>query len=123
MEIISNVFIFAIGLVCLVYGANFLIQSSVKLAYIFKLTPIFIGVVLIAFGTSVPELMVGIIAAVKNQKAIALGNIVGSNIANIGLVLGLCAVLTPLKLKKGILRGQLLIMLFSAGLLYFLSRD
>ncbi len=123
MWIVGNFLVFIIGLFLLVWGSNFLIQSSVKLAFLFSLTPLFIGIILIAFGTSAPELLVGVVAAVKNQKAIALGNIIGSNISNIGLILGLCASIRALKIKKEIFKKQLPIMLFSVGLLYGLSWD
>jgi len=122
-DIILNVFIFVIGLSFLIYGSNFLIQSCVKLAFLFKLTPFFIGIIFVAFGTSTPELAVGIMAAIKNQKTIALGTIIGSNIANIGFILGLCSLLRPFNISKSILKKELPIMIFSVVLLYLLSWD
>ena len=121
--IVLNVFIFLVGLFFLIYGSDFLIQACIKLSYLLKLTPLFIGIIFVAFGTSAPELAVGIIAAVKNQKAIALGNIVGSNISNIGLILGSCALIRSLKVDKSLFKKELPIMLLSVGLLYLLSRD
>jgi len=83
-----------------------------------------VGLVFVAFGTSTPEAGVGIVAAIQGQKNIALGNILGSNIANIGLVLGLCAIFWPLKIKdKSIFRREMPIMLLSVILLYLLSLD
>jgi len=122
-EVIVNLLIFLLGLTFLIYGANFFIQASVKMSLLFRLTPLFIGIIIVAFGTSLPELGVGVIAAVKNQKAIALGNIIGSNIANIALILGLCSIFHPLRVKKRIFSKELPLMLLSAVLLYLLSLD
>lgn len=123
IEIISNVFLFLVGLAFLIVSSNWLIQASVKLSHTFKLSPLFIGLVVVAFGTSVPEAGVGIIAALRDQKDIALGNIVGSNIANIALILGTCALFYPLKVSKSIFRRELPIMLFATILFYILSID
>lgn len=123
MYFFLQIVIFIVGLLLLVWSSDFLIQSSVKLAFLFKLTPLFVGVVLVAFGTSAPELAVCIIAAIRGENAIALGNIIGSNISNIGLVLGVCAILIPLKVNKSILKREMLIVIFSVFLLYFLLRD
>jgi cation:H+ antiporter len=123
MEISSSLLFFIAGLFILIFSSNWLIQGSVKLSNIFKLTPLFVGMVIIAFGTSCPEAGLGIMAAIRNQKDLALGNIIGSNIANIGLVLGLCSLFKPLKVNKSIFKRELPIMLFSVVLFYVLSRD
>jgi len=108
----------------LVFAAYWFIQGAVKFSHILKLTPLFIGLIVAGFGTSAPEAGVGVIAAVRGQGGIALGNILGSNIANIGLVLGLCAIFTPLAVvNKGIFKREMLIMLLSVILLYVLSMD
>ncbi|OPX28189.1 MAG: hypothetical protein B1H08_06365 [Candidatus Omnitrophica bacterium 4484_171] len=118
-----NIVIFVSGLILLIYSSGFLIQSSVKLSFLLRLAPLFIGIIIVAFGTSAPELAVGITAALKHQKAIALGNIVGSNISNIGLILGLCAIFMPLKINKDIFKKELPIMILSTALLYVFSLD
>ncbi|UCC94745.1 MAG: calcium/sodium antiporter [Candidatus Omnitrophota bacterium] len=123
MEIALGVVVFLVGLFFLIVSSDWLIQSSVKLSVLFRLTPLFIGLVVVAFGTSAPEAGVGIIAAIKNQEAIALGNIVGSNIANVGLILGLCALVFPLRVDRSIFRRELPIMIFASILLYVLSLD
>jgi len=119
----TSIILFIIGLVLLIVSSNWLIQASVKLSLLFKLTPLFIGAVLIAVGTSAPEAGVGIMAAIRDQKGLALGNIIGSNIANIGLILGLCAIFRPLKIDKSIFKREVPFLLFSVFLFYFLSRD
>ena len=123
VHLIYNIIIFISGLVLLIYGSDFLIQSSVKLSFLLRLTPLFIGIIIVAFGTSMPELAVGITATLEHEKAIALGNIIGSNISNIGLILGLCAMFTPLKISKDIFKKELPIMIFSTVLFYILSLD
>jgi len=120
---VVNVIVFIIGLALLIYGSDLLIQSSVKVSFLLRLTPLFIGIIIVAFGTSAPELAVSLIATIKHEKAIALGNIIGSNISNIGLILGMCAFINPLEVNKDIFRKELPIMLFSTLLLYALSLD
>lgn len=123
MSIFSNSSLFLLGLILLIASSDWLIQSSVKLSYIFRLTPLFIGLIVVAFGTSAPEAGVGITAAIMDQKDIALGNIIGSNISNIGLILGLCAMVVPLKVNKSIFKRELPIMLSAVLLFYLLSLD
>lgn len=121
--VIVNASVFAAGIFLLIGGSDFLIQGCVKFARLFKLSPLFIGIIVVAFGTSAPELAVGIIAVIKGQEAIALGNIIGSNICNIGLILGICCILRPLKVNKSIFRKELPIMLLAVALLFILSWD
>ncbi len=94
-----------LGLILLYYGGDFLVTGSVRLSRFFKLSTFVIGATVIAFGTSAPELAVAILAALDAAPEIAMGNVIGSNIANIGLVLGLTAliapvVITPKRLKR-----------------------
>ena len=124
ITVASNISLFIFGLILLIISADWLINSSVKLSYLYRLTPLFIGAVVVAFGTSAPEAGIGIMAALRNEKAIALGNIIGSNIANIGLVLGICSLLQPVAVRnKDIFSYELPILLFSGILLYALSWD
>lgn len=80
----------------LVFGAHLLVTASVSIAHRAKLSPFFIGATLVAFGTSVPELAASLYAHLTGREGIALGNVLGSNIANLGLVLGAVAVLRPI---------------------------
>tara|TARA_B100000315_G_scaffold244102_1_gene268231 strand:+ start:989 stop:1945 length:957 start_codon:yes stop_codon:yes gene_type:complete len=121
--LLNDIIIFIVGLCLLILSSDWLVQSSVKVSSIFKLSPLFIGAVLIAFGTSAPEAGVGIMAALRNQKGIALGNIIGSNISNIGLIVGLCALIRPLEVTKDIFKREVPIMLISVVMFYFLSWD
>ena len=97
---IENPFIiFILGLLMLVYGSDFLIENSKNIASKFNISKTIIGITVVAFGTSLPELVVSIFAAIKNETAIIVGNVVGSNITNIGLVLGVLVLLNPIIVK------------------------
>ena len=91
-----NIIQFMVGTVLLSYGADFLILGSKSIAAKFKIPPIVVGITLVAFGTSLPELIVSIIAILKGESGMVIGNVVGSNIANIGLVLAVAAILVPI---------------------------
>ncbi|MCU0899044.1 MAG: calcium/sodium antiporter [Cypionkella sp.] len=88
--------LFIIGLVALFFGGEYLVRGASNIARRFNLSPMVIGLTIVGFGTSAPELLVSIQAALAGQPAIAIGNVLGSNIANILLILGVSAVIAPL---------------------------
>ena len=88
---------FIIGITSLYFGADILINNGKKIACKLSIPEIVVGITIVAFGTSLPELLVSFTSNLRGESGIALGNIIGSNIANIGLVLGLTAIITPLK--------------------------
>jgi len=92
-----------IGVACLYYGAEWLVRGSAGLALAFGVSSVVVGLTVVSFGTSAPELVVSTLAAATDKPAIALGNVVGSNIANIGLILGLTALIAP-PIAEGSLR-------------------
>lgn len=94
----------ALGLVLLYFGAEGLVRGSSSLALRLGLSPLVIGLTVVAFGTSSPELVVSLQAALAGQGAISAGNVVGSNICNIGLILGLSALITPVAISSQIIR-------------------
>jgi cation:H+ antiporter len=94
--ILINILLFMVGLFLLYVGALLLVGGSSRIALILKVSPIVVGLTIVAFGTSSPEFLVSFVAAFKGNMDVAVGNIVGSNIANIGLVLGLSVVLRPI---------------------------
>ena len=94
------------GLFLLFYGGDFLVTGSARLARFLKLSPFIIGATVIAFGTSAPELAVAILAALDEAPELAMGNVIGSNIANIGLVLGLTALITPISITPNRLKRE-----------------
>ena len=87
------------GLVLLTTGGEFLVSGAAKLAKRLGMSSLLIGLTVVAFGTSMPELFVGLIALFQDHPDILTGNVIGSNIANIGLILGLCALITPLPVR------------------------
>ncbi len=93
-----------LGLVLLFFGAEWLVRGSAALALRLGLTPLVAGLTVVAFGTSAPEMVVSVKAALDGQGAIAVGNVIGSNIFNIGLILGLTALIYPLKVHLQLLR-------------------
>jgi cation:H+ antiporter len=95
------------GGLCLYYGAEWLITGAAGIARRLGVAPLVIGLTVVSYGTSAPELAVSLLAATRGQSAIALGNVVGSNIANIGLILGLTALLAPPRVDGMLIRREL----------------
>ena len=93
---ISNILQFFVGALFLYYGAESLIKGSKAVAVKFNLSPVIIGITLVSLGTSLPELIVSILANLRGEPGIVIGNVIGSNVANIGLVLGITAILSPI---------------------------
>ncbi len=120
---LEHISLFILGLIILVIGAESLIRGSVRLATALGVSPFMIGFTLIGFGTSAPELVVSLSAALKGSSDIALGNIVGSNIANIGLVLGIAALVRPLTAHMRMLRVEIPLIIVVSVLLWYLCRD
>ena len=110
-----------LGFVLLYFGAEWLVKGSSSLARSLGVTPIVIGLTVVAFGTSAPELVVSLISSIKGKSMIAVGNVVGSNICNIALVLGLSALLNPIKSDPSVIRRDIPIMLAISLYLLVLS--
>ena len=106
----------------LCFGGNWLVSGGVSIAKKFRISNLVIGMTIVAYGTSTPELAASI-AAAGDHSAIILGNIVGSNIANVGMVIGVAAILVPLAVQKSVLRKEIPIMLGVSALLVLLSID
>ena len=122
MEVILSAVLLLIGLVMLCFGGNWLVSGGVAIAKKFRISNLVIGMTIVAYGTSTPELAASI-AAAGDHSAIILGNIVGSNIANVGMVIGVAAILVPLAIQKSVLRKEIPIMLGVSMLLVLLSVD
>lgn len=118
-----NVLLFILGLFLLYVGAELLVRGSSRIALIFKISPIVVGLTVVAFGTSSPEFLVSFVAAAQDNIEVAVGNIVGSNIANIGLVLGISALLRPMLLLKDDIKKELYWMLGASLLFWFFARN
>jgi cation:H+ antiporter len=111
------------GLIMLFVGAEGLIRGSSNLAIKIGITPLVVGLTVVAFGTSAPELVVSLRAALLGNSSIALGNAVGSNIANIALVLGVAAIIRPLKVHAKVIMREIPIMIGISVLLLLLLID
>ncbi|PHR87463.1 MAG: hypothetical protein COA80_18840 [Leeuwenhoekiella sp.] len=119
-----SVFYILIGLTLLVVGGEFLVRSSVGLSFKLNLSKMVIGLTVVSFATSAPELLVSLQAALEGLPDIALGNVIGSNIANIALVLGLTAIISTLGIDSDFFRFNWPVMvLFSLGLYLALIND
>ncbi|MHA7843956.1 MAG: calcium/sodium antiporter [Winogradskyella sp.] len=119
-----SVFLVVAGLALLVVGGDFLVRASVGLSFKLKISKLVIGMTVVSFATSAPELLVSLQAAFDGITDIALGNVIGSNIANIGLVLGITAIISPLAVDRDFYRlNWPMMMLVSFALYYFLKND
>jgi cation:H+ antiporter len=118
-----SVLLLIIGIALLYFGGDLLVRYAVRLAALIKLSPLVIGLTVVAFGTSAPELAATLSASLQGSSAIAFGNIIGSNSANIGLILGLCALVYPLASHARFLKREFPIMLGAALLFLPLMLD
>jgi cation:H+ antiporter len=109
-----------IGFVLLIKGANLLVDGASSIAKRFRIPDLIIGLTIVAFGTSAPELVVCIIATIKGNGGIAAGNIIGSNIANICLVLGVAGILSPMAFQKSTIWRDIPFLLLSTFILLFI---
>jgi cation:H+ antiporter len=103
--------LFVVGFLMLYFSAGWLVKGSSSLARNLGLTPLVIGLTVVAFGTSAPELVVSVVSSIKDKSMIAVGNVVGSNICNIALVLGLSAIVHPIKGSRSVIQRDIPIML------------
>jgi cation:H+ antiporter len=120
---ILQIFILIVGLIILVAGADWLVKGASSLAAKLKIPPLVIGLTIVSFGTSAPELTVNIAAAMNGSADIAIGNIVGSNIANILLILGICAIIAPLKVKSSTVWKEIPLAALGMFLLFVMGND
>ena len=112
-----------IGFLLLYFGAEWLVKGSSSLAHSLGVTPIVIGLTVVAFGTSAPELVVSLISSIKGKSMIAVGNVVGSNICNIALVLGTAALFRPIKSDQSVIRRDIPVMIGISLYLLILTYD
>ncbi len=115
--------LFILGFLMLIKGADFLVDSSSSLAKKFKVSTLIIGLTIVAFGTSIPELLINIFSALKGAGDIAIGNVIGSNIANMLLVLGVTSIFYPIKTKNGKVIKEILFGILAAFVLLIVIND
>ena len=111
------------GLAILVFGAEWLVRGASRLATAFGISPLVVGLTVVAFGTSAPELAVSVMSAFKDQADIALGNVVGSNICNVLLILGISSIIVPLTVHRQLVRFDIPVMIGVSLLLWALAID
>ncbi|MEW6487980.1 MAG: calcium/sodium antiporter [Thermodesulfobacteriota bacterium] len=119
----AALFLTLLGLILLYGGAEGLVRGSSALALRLGLSPLLVGLTVVAFGTSSPELAVSVRAALAGQGDIALGNVVGSNIANVALILGVCALARPLRVDAQVVRWDAPVLFATSALLVVLLGD
>lgn len=115
--------ILILGLSMLYAGSWVLVEGSVSTATLFAVRPVIIGLTLVSLATSAPELVVSLVAAVKGSGGISIGNIIGSNVINITLVLGLSATIKPVAIKKQVVKIEIPYMVLISLIFWFLCRD
>jgi len=121
--LITQFLLLLLGLSLLWGGAELLVKGAANLAIGIGIRPLIVGLTIVAMGTSSPELAVSLLAALRDTKDLSLANIVGSNIANIGLVIGVCAMIRPLTIGRSMFRQEIPILLISTFAFSLMSRD
>ncbi len=117
---LKDLIILLVGFVLLIKSSEYMIDSASKLAKGFKIPPFIIGFSVIAFGTSAPELIIGIITGISKTNQITMGNVLGSTIANIALVVGIAAIFKTIPIEKSIIRREIPLFILSKALLMLL---
>lgn len=120
-DLLFQVLLFTLGLGGLYLGAEGFVRGSARLAELLGISRWVIGLTLVAFGTSAPELAVSLVAALKGTPDLAVGNVVGSNVANIGLILAIAALLRPLEVRSSLVRREVPFLLLISLLFYGLA--
>lgn len=115
--------LFILGLAALIFGAELLVRGASRLALAFGISPLVVGLTVVAFGTSSPELAISVQSAWSGQVDIALGNVVGSNIFNVLFILGLSALITPLMVQQQLVRREVPLMIAVSLLLWAFALD
>jgi cation:H+ antiporter len=123
MTLVLDVTQLVIGFVLLYFGAEWLVSGAAGLARSFGIRPLIVGLTVVAYGTSSPELVVGISAGLHDQGAIALGNVIGSNIANIGLILAVCALIRAPRVDRQIVVREVPVLIVATALVVVVMFD
>ena len=118
-----DILLFLVGVGCLVGGAWLLVTGGSRVAAILGVPPVVIGLTVVAFGTSAPELFVSLVGAVQGKTGLVLGNVIGSNVANIGLILATAALLRPVVVERGLARREMPLLLGSTLLFALFGLD
>ena len=120
---IVDILLFLLGIVLIIVGANYLTEGASTLARRMGVSPLVVGLTIVAFGTSAPELIVSLMSALKGNADIAMGNVIGSNIFNVLAIGGVTAVVAPIRVTQSTIRRELPLMILASLVLFFLSYD
>lgn len=120
---LSNTILLIVGLAALILGGELLVRGASRIALRLKISPLVVGVTIVAFGTSAPELLISIQAALAGSPDIAMGNVIGSNICNLALVLGITALITPIPVNSDSLKIDWPMTMGCSLLLFFLVQE
>ena len=120
---LTDILILIAGFILLIKGADYLINGASGLAKKFGVSPLIIGLTIVAFGTSAPELIVNIIASIQGASELTVGNIIGSNVSNIGMIIGIAALIYPLAIKESTVKKEIPMMLLAAIIMIALVAD
>lgn len=123
VELILNFLLVGVGLAMLYFGAEWLIRGAISISNKFGVSQLVIGLTVVAFGTSAPELAVSVSSAIQGLSDVALGNVVGSNIVNIGAILGISAIISPIAVSKSTIKKEIPIMIGISFLLLAIILD
>jgi cation:H+ antiporter len=118
-----NIALLSVGVGILYIGAEWLVRGSSRLATSLGISPIVVGLTIVSFGTSAPELVVALIAALNDNPDLAMGNVMGSNLANIGLILGVTAIVRPMDVAARVVSREIPVMIALTILLFPLAQD
>lgn len=118
-----DLFYFVIGIVLIIAGANYLTEGASALARRFGVSPLVVGLTIVAFGTSTPELIVSLLSALKDNSDIAMGNVVGSNIFNVLVIGGITALVAPITVTRSTVRREIPLMLLASLVLSVMALD
>ncbi|MDE6072622.1 MAG: calcium/sodium antiporter [Muribaculaceae bacterium] len=120
---ILNIVFLILGLVLILVGANALTDGASALAKKWGMSDLVVGLTVVAFGTSAPELVISVMSAVNGNAGLAIGNVVGSNIFNVCAIVGITALVTPIKVSKGIMRADIPLVILSALVLLVMGNS
>ena len=120
---VLQIILLIIGFVVLIKGADVFVDGASSIALNCKLSKMLIGLTIVAFGTSAPEFAVSVKSIISNNADMVLGNVIGSNILNILLIIGICSLIKPIKVKSNTVRKELPIVMLVSTLLFFLIKD
>ncbi|WP_375579394.1 hypothetical protein ABWH96_20745 [Marivirga tractuosa] len=120
---LSNTILLIVGLAVLILGGELLVRGASRIALRLKMSPLVVGVTIVAFGTSAPELLISIQAALAGSPDITMGNVIGSNICNLALVLGITALIAPIPVNSDSIKIDWPMTMGCTILLYFLIQE